>query len=514
MFTKAYLGLIRTFKKYEKIIFFILFGLLVFLSLFPRSVEVLNQNPVFGFDQGRDYLAVKSIVVNHKLTLIGAELGAGSAGISGIFQGPGFFYLLAIPFVLFNGNPAGGTILMFTLSVLAILVGFLLGRKLFGVYGGIFTALLISIAPVFISQARFVWNPHTPTLFILLAFYFIYLSIATKKNIFVFLAAFFAGFIYNLEFGVSIPLCVSLFVFSIYLFKFQIKKYLFLFAGFFVVFSPMFFFEMRHKFLALSGLISYISNPNKVPGPSNLSFAVDHAKSFIYGFGGTFPGINDFNFLLTFWGLTLALTLFFLIKEKNENLKKFYIFLLVLIPVTFSVFYFLKNSVWTYYLTDISLAYIFFFTYLIYVSYKRKFYKLNFGLIVILSLLILSAVNSSFKTTIYDYSDYGGTAKLKGKVDAIDYIYKDAKGSPFGVMTYAPGIYTYPYDYLLWWYGKQKYNYLPYAQKKGIVYLLIEKDYERPWAVNGWLQTVIKNGTIIKTVTLPSGFVVQKRKFD
>lgn len=513
MFTEKYTGFITFFKGHKRILITFLFGLLIFLSLFPRSVEVLNQNPVFGFDQGRDYLAVKNIVIDHKLTLIGAELGAGSAGISGIFQGPGFFYLLAIPFVIFNGNPAGGTVLMFALSILAIFVGFLLGKKLFGEFGGILSALLIAISPILISQARFIWNPHSPTLFILLTFCFLYLAIEKNRNLFIFLTAFFAGFIYNLEFGISIPLCLAIFIFSLYLFKFQFIKYLFLFAGFFVAFSPMILFEIRHKFLALNGLVSYLTNPNKISGPSNLSLIPDHAKSFIFGLQQTFPSINNFDVALTAWGLLILLSLFFIKKEKNLNLKKFLIFLLILIPITFFVFYFLKNSVWTYYLTDLSLSYIFLFTYVVYASYVKKFHKLNFILTFLFFGLIILAINSSVKTTIYDYSDYGGTAKLKGKVDAIDYIYQDAKQKPFGIMIFAPGIYTYPYDYILWWQGRSKYDYIPHNEKKGFVYLLIENDAEKPWTSRGWLETVIKNGTIIKTVTLPSGFIVQEREF-
>src|SRR3989338_5220902 len=70
-----------------------------------RSVEILSNNYLFGFDQGRDYLAVKSIIENGKLTLIGSEIGAGAAGFSGIFQGPFHYYFLVVPYILFNGSP-------------------------------------------------------------------------------------------------------------------------------------------------------------------------------------------------------------------------------------------------------------------------------------------------------------------------------------------------------------------------------------------------------------------------
>src|SRR6185312_892785 len=121
----------------KKIFLSIIIFILILLALFPRSVEVLNGNPIFGFDQGSDYLEVKDIVNNHKLTLIGAELGAGEAGVSYIFQGPGFYYLLSIPYILFHGNPAGSIYLMWVLSMLSLVIGFFIGITIWGKLGGV-----------------------------------------------------------------------------------------------------------------------------------------------------------------------------------------------------------------------------------------------------------------------------------------------------------------------------------------------------------------------------------------
>ena len=78
-------------------------------------------------------------------------------------------------------------------------------------------------------------------------------------------------------------------------------------------------------------------------------------------------------------------------------------------------------------------------------------------------------------------------------------------------MAFTPPVYTYAYDYLIWWYGNRNYNYIPHKEKKGIFYLLMEPDSSKPWSYKGWLETVIKTGTILETKELPSGFVVQKR---
>ena len=204
--------------KINKILEIILLFFILGIAMLPRSIEVLNKNYIFGFDQGRDYLAVKSIAVDHKFTLIGSEVGAGAAGLNGIFQGPSYYYLLSIPFLLTRGDPYSGVVLMFIFSSLSVIFSYFFGRKVFGAIGGLATVLLLALSPMFIAQARFTWNSNPSTLFILLAFYFTYLGME-KKNKYIFLSSFFAAFVYNFQFAVSIPLSVSVLLFYIFIIK-------------------------------------------------------------------------------------------------------------------------------------------------------------------------------------------------------------------------------------------------------------------------------------------------------
>jgi len=88
----------KEFIKEKNFTFFLL--AIVILGSIPRSIEVISGNYLFGFDQGVFFQAVKEIVVNHKPALIGTEVGGG-----GFFQGPGWYYLLSIPFYLWRGDP-------------------------------------------------------------------------------------------------------------------------------------------------------------------------------------------------------------------------------------------------------------------------------------------------------------------------------------------------------------------------------------------------------------------------
>jgi hypothetical protein len=500
-------------SKHKSAIFYLLLVILFLLSVFPRSIEIFNQNPVFGFDQGRDYLAVKSIVVDRKLTLIGAELGAGAAGLSGIFQGPFYYYLLTIPFILFNGNPVGGNYLMFVLGILTIVAGYYLGKKLFGGWGGMLVGLLISISPILIGESRFIWNPHCPPLFIILTFIFFYFFVSTKKGPYIFLAAFFAGFIYNFETAVSVPVSLTLGLFSIFLFKKNFKYYLYLFFGFLLAFSPTILFEARHNFVAVTGMISYFSGHTEMSGAPSSLYVVNHLRAFVDNFRESFP-ITGFNLSLICLIAIILQSAFLLVRETNKNLKRIIFLMLLLIPVNYFVFNFLKNWLWTYYLTDLTIVYIFLLTYIAYSFFSKKRYKSGALMLSLITFLILIGFINAFKVSLRDYSDYGGNAKLKGKMDAVDYIYKQANNKPFGLLVYSPPIYIYPYDYLIWWYGERKYGYTPHKEKVGNVYLLIEVDTYQPWTYKGWLETVIRDGEIVRTVTLPSGLIVQERKFN
>lgn len=496
----------------KKTIFILLSCLIFLLALFPRSVEVLNKNYLFTFDQGRDYSAVKRIVVDKKLTLIGAEIGAGSAGISYVFHGPFYYYFLAVPFAFLKGDPYGGLILMFLFSIASVCLGFYFAKKILGLYAGLLMMLLMAISPPLISQARFVWSPHPAVFFILLAFLFVYLMSKLKPK-YTFFAAFFTAFIYNFELAIAVPLSLSVLLYSLFIFRRSyLKQYVYLLTGFIVGYLPMVLFEVKHGFKAINSLLTYITrSPNN--HSENISYfqnIYNHSGAFTYGFFDAFPRQTLIpNLLIAL--IILGSFSFLITKEKNVSIKKFFLFIALLPFITLFVFGFLRNPVYQYYLIHLTVSYVSIVVYSLYQSVKLKYFNLLLLLSIIILIFTFNAITNSYTISIRDLKDEGGIAKIKGKIETMDYIYKDANGQKFGVFIFSPPVYTYPYDYLLWWYGKRKYNYLPYSEKKGLVYLWIEPDYYKEWSYKGWLSTVIKTGKIIETKELSNGFIVQKR---
>lgn len=498
--------------KYEKIIYFAFLILLIILSFIPRGTEFVNKNYVFGFDQGRDYLDVQKIVDQHKFTLIGTEIGAGSAGFKFIFHGPGYYYLLTIPYILFKGDPYGGVVLMFFLGLVSIALSFFAGNKIFGKYGGLTLALLVAVSPPLISQSRFIWNSYPSTLFIILIYYFIYLSNKNRK--FLFLAGFFSAFVYNFELALAVPLVISVIIYSIFILKVRnIKSYLILILTIFIGFLPMFLFETRHGFLGLKSILGYIFySQSKTQLPSISLYNPSHINAFMFNFRDSFPQLDPGILEVILFALMFVSFLVMLWKEKPSSLKNLLLYLLSLPLITYFIFSFLRNAVWQHYLYHLLIGYLFIFTYILITAFKKKMFVRYLLTVFVVIFLYRGVVNAN---AIYnqDFANYyGGTAKIKGKTDTLDYIYKDAKGEKFGLFIFAPPIYTYPFDYLISWYGKNKYGFVPYNDKKGLFYLLIEKDGSKPWTYQGWMETVIKTGKVLETKRLlPSDFIIQKR---
>lgn len=475
---------------------------LFFLFLIPRSIEAFNKNFIFLLDQGRDYLAIKDIAVNHKLTLIGAEVGSGMAGLSGLFHGPFYFYFMSIPFLLFDGDSYGGVLLMFLFGLLTVGVGFVFGKKVFGTVGAFLMAFFIAISPPLIAQSRFVWSPHPSSFFILLSFLFTYLAY-TKKNIYLFLAAFFTGFLYNFEFAIAAPMSLTLVAYSLFLLRKRIRKYVYILLGFLLAYGPLILFELRHGLQVTRGLVGYLSH-------ASVGVLKFDSFAFLHNFIDTFPQqriLPPLLLLIVF----ISGVIFFILREKKKQIKFFIFFLILLTLVTTMVSLFIRTHIFEYYLIHLNFVHIFLFSYLLVSSLITRNKSFQLALYFIFAIFLIYGTINGFATMKKDLSDYGGMAKIRGKIDAIDYIYQDAKGEKFGLLIFSPPVYTYPYDYIVWWHGQKKYHYIPHQNKTGLFYLLIEKDLSQPWTYRGWLETVVKTGKVIETNELPSGFIIQKR---
>lgn len=487
-----------------------------------RVPELISGNYLFGHDHGRDYLAAYDIVVNHKLTLIGAEAGSGVAGINGIFHGPGYFYLIALAYTLFQGNPIGGQLFMVLFGILSLILACSIGYKIFGKAGSALLLFFVAISPLIVSQSRFIWSSHPITPFVLLALYFVY-KIPQNSRIYAPLAVFMSGFTYNSQLGVAVPLTVSVLLSIPFVYKIRdARVYIYCIGALLLSFLPMVLFEARHGFMAVRSAWEYTLRGASAGGSMFdtkrlLSHGVDYWNNFANTFTFEFGWIsNQAQKIVLFFFIPIVFIGLLRIRESIH--RKFIVFLILMILTTWIGYLVLNNAVWDYYLTHTRIAYILLFTYAITPILQKKKNVLfpSLGLIFSAVFLLVLFVGSAFRmyvTYTSDLQDTGKFEKIQGKRFVLDTIYKDANGQPFSVFVFIPSVYTWPYDYLFKTYGKQTYGYEPDREKRGLGYLIIEPDNDKPWRQKGWLETVVQGGETVRIKTLLNGLILEKRQY-
>src|SRR4030042_2200776 len=125
--TQSFVGYILTLgdlfsnmAKKERVIF----SLLLLVCFYLRS---FHMRELMGFDYDQEVAAFPiENILNGKLTLIGQEISVG-----GIFIGPGFYYLLAIFYLLFGGDPIGAGVMVALFSLVTMTLLFIITKLLF-----------------------------------------------------------------------------------------------------------------------------------------------------------------------------------------------------------------------------------------------------------------------------------------------------------------------------------------------------------------------------------------------
>lgn len=431
---------------------------LLALAALTRLPHLLSQTMLFGFDQGRDALAVLQLIKTGNPAFIGPW-----TSIPGLFFGPGWYYLLAPAYLLLQGNPLAGAGTMLLLGLAAIALAYK--------YLGIYEAVIITAAPLWLLLSTGAGNAFPMGLIGLL------LVIAVKKN----WPAFWLGIILGLGFHFSSALAVLWLAVMFFLIK---PKHWPKFAlGLFLTFIPQLLFELKHHFSQTQAVIDYFSagesqriNPGKIALVTqaiihelNLSILPDIPWL-------TIPGVLLIAAGMLFWPKLGAL---------------------ILIPAI--GFWWLHFNPWYVYgLAPLAVA-----------ACGKTLRRLPKPLAYLFLLLLLI---SSLKQTPRPNNHKGF---LSAKMQALDYVYQKAENRPFASYHYHPEIYDFAYQYLYIWqafkgkplpvefsyqpgaptYVPEKNNLLsklpPPAGKAEVIFLIIEKpDNIWHYPFESWLKQI------------------------
>lgn len=479
---------------------------IVLLGAFLRFQGVFTLSFAFTYDVGRDMIAVASIVNNHKLPLIGA-----TTGLPGVFYGPWWYYLLVPFFVISLGNPQGIAVAMAGIGIVSVILGFILGKKIEGDLLGLTFAGFLAVSPVMVSLSSQIWNPDIAPFFVLLTLLVLYQIFSQKESksyLYLFLGLL-LGLCFDIEivFGLLFSLGMIISLVLIKFKKIKIMDVVCLICGGLIILSPRIVFELRHNFLMTQSFIHFIfSKDSTQSGLSLLGLLTNRVNVLFDLFNSTIAVENKILGLILI--LVPAIYCFTLFKKMKTKTKSFVILCVVSILVFLIGTVLFKHDIWPHYLVGLPVIFLL----LLSISLSTLTNKQDVFIVGTISCLIfllnmnLVAMVDSVSKPIWT----GDASVYRNQVEVVEYIYHDAKNTPFKYVVYTPPLYDYSYQYLFEWYGPKEYGFAPTIQAH-LAYFILEPDVQYPSRLYDWLKSREKDGKITQTKNFKSGIIVQKR---
>lgn len=430
----------------------VIISIILLVGILYRLISTANGSFIFNMDNARDMVDVREMVVSQKIRLTGP-----TSAIDGFFNGPGWYYLLAVPFVVSGGDPYYSILMEIGLWAMG---GFFL-LKLVSRWS---VWLVVPIGAIWIASDYIVlanlyaFNPNPVTLLSPLFIYLLVEYLEKRKAIYGILTWLLGGLFFNFEmnFGVFIPLIIFVSIFLTKNVKLIKQKWFWLGVFIFALsIFPQIIFDFKHQFIMSQAILKHLdenfgSNFNILARFQTIS--ADFYNVFV-------PVLMNRRILAVIILLLLLFVIFgFLKQAKKEILPEV---CLVYIFVPFLGYLVLPVTVNPWHLGGEMVALVMLIGYMLKRLTEKGFLGKTASLIIsgAIILFTLSNIGNFFLNDLrkpnLDPSLYGN------EIAAIDYVYQYAKDKNFRVYTYLPSVYDYPYQYLIWWYGLKRYGYLP-----------------------------------------------------
>lgn len=477
--------------------------IIVALGLILRIIPTIGNNFYFTMDIANEATKAREIIFFRLHPLVGQE-----TSIQGFYHGPLWLYMISIGYLIFNFHPFGSLFMLFLLN--AATTGILIWQIAKRISPKVAFAIGASLQffwPYY-DTSRFAFSPFP---LVSIAFFEILLLVeALQGNRIAFiLAAVVSSLPSHFEVA-SLPPFIALF----------------LAVGIWSLFKKM----LTFKYFLIGILALVLTHSARITSEILTGFDQLHAiqkhaaaeSSFISStqfqkFAGKIitiiqEGLVPQSAIVSL--IALLMISFFLLRQKKANSysRKFYF--LTLLLTLFTLLWFSSNTGWHPWHT-IYIPPLFFIATLLAISSLRKKYS-----IILYFVLMLFQVPVFVKNYAYNFRPTDDASLLANELAAVDWTYLESHGKGFFVYSYLPSVYDYPYQYLYWWRGTQKYKFVPceyttfpgipdffinnfqkYQQPQkpceNIRYLIIEPD-ENKSNQTLWLAQVRKNTSLEK----------------
>ena len=254
----------------------------------------LAETQYLTYDQARDFLIIKRIIVDHRLTLLGTTVL-----IPGVYLPP-FYYYSLIPFlVLFKFSPLGADVYTALLGVGTVLLFYLLTREFFNRLTAFLSSLIFATLPMIVVTSRHAWNPNTTFFYSLLFIFFVWRFLKEKRWLWFYssVAVLSWGLSFHLGLIILAPLLLIVFLWAAKGSSKLVYKFFFSLVIFSLFLIPLFLFELRHGFLITSNILNFLGQQKSSQLTNRLaSFLIDFFKMPLVLFvGHLIPGVKSVN---------------------------------------------------------------------------------------------------------------------------------------------------------------------------------------------------------------------------
>lgn len=450
--------------------------------------------------------------------LVGQE-----TSIQGFYHGPLWLYCISIGYLIFNFHPFGSLFILFLLN--AATTAFLMWRVAKNVSPKV--AMLIGASIQFFwpyyDTTRFAFSPFP--LVPIAIFEILLASEALQGNTTAFiLAAIVSALPSHFEVA-SLPPFVALFlivaILALIKKKVTIKRFLVGLLALVLTHAARIVSEILSDFAQLHAIQEHAAARNNFISSGQFQQFPEKMIKIIQ------DGLIPQNTIISIILIIVGITFLFRAKKVNAFIKNFYF--LTLLLTLFTTLWFSSNTGWHPWHT-VYVPPLFFIATLLTISCFRKRYAIPLYLA-----LILLQIPVFVKNYTFNFRPTEDASILANELAAVDWTYQESQGKGFYVYSYLPSVYDYPYQYLYWWRGTQKYKYVPceyttipgvpdffvknyqmYQQPQkpceNIRYLIIEPD-ENTSLQDLWLSQVQKNTSLEKEAKFGT-IRVEKRRID
>lgn len=283
--------------------------LLVIILIFAAVIRFYRLPEYLQFlgDQGRDLLAVKDMIVDHKFTLLGP-----TASVGGFYTGPIYYYFM-LPFLWFwQLDPVGPAVMAVLFGLATIILVYKFIKEIAGVQAGLISALLVAVSPKMIDISRFSWNPNPVPFFSLAAVYALY-----RRRIF--LAGMCLGILVQLHYiDLVFGPILGLSLLWLYKPKEWLKEIILMVVGFVLGNSLFLIFELRHGFPNTRSVWEFITRGGHTVAPRTYNFLELFLEIYRRTFETVFQTIANPVLNIISYG-SLAGFLIWLLKQAREK---------------------------------------------------------------------------------------------------------------------------------------------------------------------------------------------------